>query len=88
MTLDFIKFIGDNSKSLTAIQKTAMLIDFCENFDYQETVRDENGIIIPNPKIKKEFANDVIQDFIVASVRKVRRQRAENALQIDELIIG
>ena len=72
MALDFIKFIGDNTPGLTATQKQAMLRDFCEAINIDET---------PSGKM----ANEAIQAWITGQVNTVRRRRAEAAVTIERL---
>ncbi|MHA2065015.1 MAG: hypothetical protein ACXABY_11630 [Candidatus Thorarchaeota archaeon] len=80
MTLDWIGFINTNA-NLTPEQKTALLDDFCEAYDYQDILEDGE----PNPVIKKDFANAWIERFLQNTVNRVRRQRAEDAVTIEEL---
>ena len=77
-TLDFIKFINDNSPNMTTQQKTAMLSDFCENFGAKDlTVADQ-----------KTFANERIQSFVKQCVHETRKVRYEKLANIEEVIIG
>jgi len=75
--LDFIKFINDNV-SLTSAQKQALLDDFCSAFNYDEIPEAES----PS---KKDFANQIISNFIVSHINDYRRRKEAEKISIEEL---
>lgn len=84
MLLDFIGFISDNV-ALSTDQKLALLEDFCDQYNYEEIVEDEEGNEIPNPESRRHFANRQITRFLRESVNATRRQRAADAAKYEEL---
>ena len=85
--LDFIQFINDNVTVLTPAQKAALLVDFCEAHNYEEFVTDDDGIEIPNPVSRKDFANMAIKQYFERLINNVRRFHAEEAVSFDELAL-
>jgi hypothetical protein len=84
MALDFVKFIGDNSPSLSVAQKIELLDNLAIAFGYTATVI-SNGNMIPNPLTKKEVVNNGIQGILENMLNSTRRRIAEQALVITNI---
>ncbi len=42
----------------------AVIDAFASNYNYPEQIKDENGVMIPNPTTKAQFARNIIKSFI------------------------
>lgn len=84
MALDYVGFINQNT-SLNAAKKQAFLDDFCEQYNYQDQIEDDDLNLIPNPVTKKDFANEKIDRFLRETVNVIRRKRVEKATTFEEL---
>lgn len=85
--LNFVGFINENWAADPAV-KQAMLVDFCNQYNYQEFVEDPDdptGDPIPNPVSRVQFANEKITLFIVQTVNQARLKAGREAVVIEEL---
>lgn len=82
--LDFIGFINDNV-NLPAAKKVALLDDFCAQYNYQVTIPGVDGLPIPNPESRQQFANHQIGRYIRDVVNATRRIEAIESIIFDEL---
>lgn len=85
MTLNFVQFINQNTPQLTTQQKVDMLDDFVYQNNYTDTVDDGQGGTIPNPVSKSDFMNQLVTDFIKATVQARRVYIAQQAITTEEL---
>jgi hypothetical protein len=87
--LNFAGFINDNWDT-TAAKKQAMLVDFCDQYGYEEEIEDpENpGEFIPNPITRTQYFNYHVTQYIRQSVEAARLRAAREAIIIEELIIN
>jgi hypothetical protein len=87
--LNFAQFINENWDT-TAAKKQAMLVDFCEQYGYEEEIEDpENpGELIENPVTRTQYFNYHVTQYIRQSVEAARLRAAREAIIIEELIIN
>jgi hypothetical protein len=82
MSLDFIKFINSNS-SLSDIEQTTMLDDFCAQYGFVENLNDEE-----NPTITKaEYFNRKVSEFIEGTVYVQRKKQEDRKIVVNRLIL-
>ena len=66
-------------------KRQAYLTDFTDHHHYQEFVENEDGLPIPNPQTRKEFANLQYNAFTTQSANAERWQTERETIVITEL---
>lgn len=86
---DWITCVDDwlVSKGFTVEQRQAFLIDFTSYHHYQEIIIDDDGLPIPNPQTRREFANLRYNVFTVDSTNAWRFKVARDAISIEKLVL-
>ena len=91
MALDFMQVIEDHVDALnppwTGAKKLQMLVDFTNEYQYQEMVPGPLNpeVMIPNPVNRRTFANQVVARLIRQAVGAYRIREAQSAIIVEEL---